>query len=89
MAKIKQLQDVYRFPGFVPQPDVRGVFGDPRAVVITLQRCQKKLPAAFAGMRMIPTTTNVHGASATSPVGTSAFISFSWYAGSSAPGVLA
>jgi len=43
MGKIKRLQDVYRFPGFVPLAQVRGVFGDPYAVVITLRRRRKKL----------------------------------------------
>jgi hypothetical protein len=42
MAKFKQLQDLYRFPGFVPQPTIRGIFGDPLAVVITLRRRRKK-----------------------------------------------
>src|SRR5438445_1406286 len=31
MAKLKRLLDLYRFPGFVPRPKVRGIFGDPRA----------------------------------------------------------
>ena len=39
MAKLKRLLDIYRFPGFVPRPKVRGIFGDPRAVVITLLGC--------------------------------------------------
>ena len=30
MAKFKLLHDLYRFPGFVPLPRIRGVFGDPR-----------------------------------------------------------
>ena len=29
MGKLRRLQDVYRFPGFVPMAEVRGVFGDP------------------------------------------------------------
>jgi hypothetical protein len=41
MAKLKRLQDVYRFPGFLPCPKVRGLFGDPYALVITLQRRRK------------------------------------------------
>lgn len=43
MAKLTRLLDIYRFPGFVPRPQVRGVFGDPLAVVISLQRRRKKL----------------------------------------------
>jgi hypothetical protein len=42
MAKFKQLYDLYRFPGFVPHPHVRGIFGDPGSVVILLRRRQKK-----------------------------------------------
>ena len=38
-----------RFPGFRPQPTVRGVFGDPKARVITLARRSKKRSAAAAG----------------------------------------
>src|SRR5436305_1482336 len=34
MAKFKRLHDLYRFPGFVPHPRVRGVFGDPRCIGI-------------------------------------------------------
>jgi len=42
MAKFKRLDDLYRFPGFVPRRTVTGIFGDPRAAVITLQRRRKK-----------------------------------------------
>jgi len=38
MGKIKRLVDVYRFPGLVPLAQVRGLFRDPYAVVITLRR---------------------------------------------------
>jgi hypothetical protein len=41
MAKLNRLQDVYRLPGFVPCTKVRGVFGDPYAVIITLQHRRK------------------------------------------------
>ena len=34
----KRLLGCYRFPGFRPDPVVRGVFGDPMAVAITLKR---------------------------------------------------
>ena len=44
MAKFKnrQLRDAYRFPGFVPQAAVHGVFGDPKAVIVKLTRRRKK-----------------------------------------------
>jgi len=38
MATIRQLQQVYRFPGFVPEKNVCGLFGDHMAVVIRLRR---------------------------------------------------
>ncbi len=34
--------DTYTFPGFRPEPAVRGVFGDPKARVIPLKRRSKK-----------------------------------------------
>ena len=38
----KRLSDAYRFDGFRPLEEVRGVFGDPIARVVTLVRCSKK-----------------------------------------------
>ena len=35
MQKHRWLKDEYRFPGFVPLLPVKGVFGDPRAIVIS------------------------------------------------------
>ena len=40
MAIFKLLHDFYRFPGFVPLAQVRGLFGPP-AVVITLRAAEK------------------------------------------------
>ena len=48
MRKGRKLLDEYRFPGFRPMANVKGVFGDPRARVITLQRAQKKRYTAVA-----------------------------------------
>jgi hypothetical protein len=42
MRKTKRLTDAYRFPGFIPQQMVAGIFGDPRARVIKLNRIEKK-----------------------------------------------
>lgn len=42
MNKHRRLTDAYRFPGFKPQQEVVGVFGDPIARVIRLKRIQKK-----------------------------------------------
>src|SRR2546427_13143127 len=44
----RRLWDAYSFPGFRPQPTVRGIFGNPKARVITLNRRSKKRPAAVA-----------------------------------------
>src|SRR5271156_720042 len=40
--RIRRLWDTYWFPGFRPEPTVRGIFGDPKAVVIGLKRRSKK-----------------------------------------------
>ena len=42
MNKIKHLRDIYRFTNFRPEFSVKGVFGDPMALVIRLRRRQKK-----------------------------------------------
>jgi hypothetical protein len=89
MAKYKKLLDLYRFPGFVPHPRVQGVFGDPRAVRITLQRRRKKRSAASAVRSAVPTTTNDYDALGISPVVTSASTSFSSADGSRVLGVAA
>lgn len=34
--------DEYQYPGFRPRSKIKGMFGDPKAVVITLVRRQKK-----------------------------------------------
>src|SRR6266571_5583410 len=44
----RRLWDTYSFPGFRPEPTVRGIFGDPKARVITLKRRSKK-----NGMRVL------------------------------------
>ena len=89
MAKLKRLQDIYRFPGFTPTAEVGGVFGDPWAVVITLRRRRKKHAVGSAGAAVVRSTTNDRDASATSPVATGGSISMPRYAGSTVPGVAA
>jgi hypothetical protein len=44
----RRLSDTYRFPGYEPKEKVLGVFGDPRARIVRLERTGKKLPAAHA-----------------------------------------
>ena len=50
MKKTKKLLDEYRFPGFRPKAKLKGLFGDPQARVIELDRRQKKQVAAVAGL---------------------------------------
>ena len=47
----RELRDAYRFPGFTPSRTVRGVAGDPGAVVIALTRREKKRRAGRVGRR--------------------------------------
>jgi hypothetical protein len=68
MANFTQLRDLYSFPGFAPAATIRGVFGDPYAVVITLRRRRKKLAAASAAPVIAPSTTSPRERSATSIV---------------------
>jgi len=42
MRKKRRLLDEYRFPGFSPRAEIKGIFGDPKARVIRLKRTQKK-----------------------------------------------
>jgi hypothetical protein len=87
MAKFKLLHDLYRFPGFAPLPRVRGRFGDPVAVVITLQRRRKKRRAASVAKGMVPTTTSGHAGFAIFRVATSASTCSSNFVGSAVHGV--
>ena len=89
MAIFKLLQDLYRFPGFVPLPIVHGIFGDPVAVVITLQRRRKKRSAACAAGCFAAITTSGGDAFAISLAETSGFISSFFCVGSSARSVAA
>jgi hypothetical protein len=51
MRKQRRLWDTYRFPGFRPRSTVQGIFGDPKARVMFLNRRGKKVfavPAAIS-----------------------------------------
>jgi hypothetical protein len=65
-----RLSDAYAFAGFSPQPTVRGIFGDPKARVITLVRRSKKRSAAVVAERTRVGTTGARDAFATCPVAT-------------------
>jgi hypothetical protein len=47
-TKQSRLLDAYRFPGFCPMDEVRGVFGDPNARIVTLVRRSKERRPARA-----------------------------------------
>ena len=66
-TKRKGLLDAYRFPGCRPQARLRGVFGDPKARVITLTRRSKKRFAAAVLARTRAGTTGVCARFAISP----------------------
>ena len=53
----RRLLDAYRFPGFRPQATIKGVFGDPKARVVSLVRRGKKQSAGVAGKRSRAGTT--------------------------------
>ena len=73
--KRKRLIDEYRFPGFEPRDDIRGIFGDPLARVIPLVRRSKKRSARTAGERTRVGTTARPVAPETSPAPTRGFTS--------------
>ena len=75
MRKLRSLKDEYQFPNFVPILPVKGIFGDPRAVVITLFRRGKKRAAVSAERVVDPITTNAPDVCVTCRAGTSGCIS--------------
>jgi hypothetical protein len=74
MEKRRRLLDEYRFPGYRPRADIRGVFGDPRARVVQLERAKKKrfvvVVVRFTGV----TTTRRHVGYGICPVGMPGFM---------------
>ena len=48
MRKKRSLYDAYKFPGFTPKQQISGIFGDPNALAIKLNRRGKKLLVAPA-----------------------------------------
>ena len=54
---MRRLWDTYAFGGFRVQPTVRGIFGDPKARIVSLVRRSKKRHAAAAqGCSVVGTT---------------------------------
>jgi len=83
-----RLPDTYRFPGFRPAAIVRGIFGDPMARIVALQRRRKNRPAVSAVNPGAPITTASRGASATCPAATPGSTWRSKFAGFSVAGVV-
>lgn len=84
MAQFTRLRDLYSFPGFTASAFVCGVFGDPYAVVLTLQRRPKKRFAVTAARLATPSTIRSFAKCATSIVEDAASTSNSPYVGSRA-----
>lgn len=61
MSKPKRLLDAYRFPGFTPRATIKGIFGDPKARIIRLERRQKKQYAAIVAQCAGVFTTERYG----------------------------
>jgi hypothetical protein len=76
----RNLRDAYRFPGFVPAMIIRGVFGNPQARVVSLQRRQKKQPVESVAAGTAATTTASFRWCAIYPVATCAS-TWSWKCG--------
>ena len=85
----KTLYDAYRFPGFTPVRELRGVFGDRYARVIRLNRSSKKLDAGGAEPSGMGGTTGERVRSGISRAGITEFTSKSTFAGSTAGRVAA
>ncbi len=69
----RSLYDAYRFPGFTPARELKGVFGDPKARVIRLNRRSKKQSAVLVVQSTVAGTTKRPGKRATFLAETTAF----------------
>lgn len=49
MEKKRKLMDEYRYPGFRPRAEIKGIFGDPKARVIRFKRVQRKTVCGSCG----------------------------------------
>ncbi len=69
MGKKRRLLDEYQFPGFRPMSKIQGIFGDPKARVIRLNRTEKKQHAVAAGQFTAVITTRLCDRYGICPVG--------------------
>ncbi len=83
MDKKRRLLDEYQFPGFRPRSKIKGVFGDPKARVIRLERTQKKQHAVTAVPCIAVTTTRQCDVYGICPAGMPGSI-WKWKSGGSA-----
>ena len=74
MGKKRKLLDEYRFPGFRPRAEIKGIFGDPKACVIQLKRTQKKQYAGVVGRFIGVITTRRFAEYGIYPVGMHGYI---------------
>src|SRR4030065_2749913 len=72
--KRPRLLAAYRFPGFRPLEEIHGIFGDPKARVVTLVRRSKKQSALPAAGRIRVGTTARRAGCAISPAAIRGFI---------------
>lgn len=86
MATTRRLLDAYWFPGFRPLAMVRGLFGDPKARIVSLQRRRKKRSAASVANPSGAFTTARYAGYATCRAATLASTWKSKCAGSTAAG---
>ena len=89
LPKRRRLADAYTFPGFRPLERVQGLFGDPRARLITLVRRGKKRSVASAVRRTARGTTAEPVGSGICPVPITASTSISRFGASSVGAVAA
>jgi hypothetical protein len=73
MAKKRRLLDEYQFPGFRPESRIQGIFGDPKARVISLKRTEKKQLAVTAAQCIAVITTRQYDGYETFLVGMSGY----------------
>ena len=74
MGRKRRLLDEYRFSGFRPRAEIKGIFGDRKARVIRLERTQKKLYAGVAAKFIGVITTRKFDGYGIYPVGMPGYI---------------
>ena len=83
MEKKRRLLDEYQFPGFRPRSTIQGIFGNPGARVIHLERTQKKRHVAVVAPYIAVTTTRASDEYGICPAGLLEYI-WKWKSGESA-----